>query len=510
MSTTTSKATKDQYSGSSSMPNRRRNVLNRMLGQCIAAVLLALPAAGQTGTVMPAPKYTAFDNSGNPISGGKLCVYEAGTTTPATTYADASLATPNANPVVADSAGRMTVFLASGSSYKFVLRTAGSDATCSTGTVLWTQDNVLATPATTSNLDVLGTAGETVTAGQVLYLSDGSGSKTPGQWYLASTAASYSSSTPVLGVAVSGMASGAAGTVRLGGTITGLSVTAGTTYYVSATPGALSSSGTRRVGVADTTTTLLFSANPSNEMSASSITSGTLAAARATTVLTTTSTGSQNDFNPGTMTGPIVLLRCNNASLLTLTGIVAGVDGQLLFVESIGAGQVDLTPQSGSSSAANRLINLAAVGNTSLAAGSGTALYQYDATTARWRLITHDQGAWISYGGTSTFTGWSSRTTSNVYYKLSGRSLALNFYVDGTSNTTGASFTIPYTPVSGPNVVFALGRTFDNGAYLAATGAGQISSGSTTVTLFAANNPTTTWTAANHKIAAGSVVFEVQ
>ena len=242
----------------------RRGGVQRILAQCIAFLLVAASAGAQTGTVMPSPKFTIFDNSGNPVSGGKLCSYVAGTTTPANTYTDSTLTSANTNPVVADSAGRATVFLSSGSSYKFVARLAGSDSTCATGTVLWTVDNVLATPATTSNLDVLGTAGEAVSAGQVLYLSDGSGSKTPGQWYLAASANAYSSTTPILGVAVSAMASGASGTVRVGGTITGLSVTAGSTYYVSSTPGALSTSGagSRRVGVADTTTSLVFAANP--------------------------------------------------------------------------------------------------------------------------------------------------------------------------------------------------------------------------------------------------------
>ena len=174
----------------------RRGGVQRILAQCIAFLLVAASAGAQTGTVMPSPKFTIFDNSGNPVSGGKLCSYVAGTTTPANTYTDSTLTSANTNPVVADSAGRATVFLSSGSSYKFVARLAGSDSTCATGTVLWTVDNVLATPATTSNLDVLGTAGEAVSAGQVLYLSDGSGSKTPGlAMRLASLALSVNAST---------------------------------------------------------------------------------------------------------------------------------------------------------------------------------------------------------------------------------------------------------------------------------------------------------------------------
>lgn len=48
----------------------------------------------------------ALDSAGVSISGAKLYTYIAGTTTPKTTYTTVALSTPQANPVVADSAGR--------------------------------------------------------------------------------------------------------------------------------------------------------------------------------------------------------------------------------------------------------------------------------------------------------------------------------------------------------------------------------------------------------------------
>ena len=85
-----------------------------------------------TGTVMPSPVFTGLDNNGDPLSGGKLYTYAAGTTTPLATYSDVGLTTPNANPIILDSGGRATVFL-SATSYKFVLKTS-ADVT------VWTQD----------------------------------------------------------------------------------------------------------------------------------------------------------------------------------------------------------------------------------------------------------------------------------------------------------------------------------------------------------------------------------
>lgn len=46
-----------------------------------------------------------LDNNGNPISGGKLRAYVAGTSTPATLYTTSELATAHTDPVVADSSG---------------------------------------------------------------------------------------------------------------------------------------------------------------------------------------------------------------------------------------------------------------------------------------------------------------------------------------------------------------------------------------------------------------------
>lgn len=67
-----------------------------------------------------------LDNNGDPLSGGKVFIYEAGTTTPAVTYMDPTGCTPNSNPIIADSAGRLPhgIWLVEGLSYKFVLKSA--------------------------------------------------------------------------------------------------------------------------------------------------------------------------------------------------------------------------------------------------------------------------------------------------------------------------------------------------------------------------------------------------
>lgn len=80
-----------------------------------------------------------FDNNGVPLSGGKLYTYQAGTTTPESTYTTLSGGTAHTNPIVLDSAGRVSgsgeVWLTDGQSYKFILKT-------STDVQLWSVDNI--------------------------------------------------------------------------------------------------------------------------------------------------------------------------------------------------------------------------------------------------------------------------------------------------------------------------------------------------------------------------------
>lgn len=81
----------------------------------------------------PPLKFTAWDSSGNPLAGGKLYTYVAGTTTPKATYTDSGLGTPNANPVILNSRGEASVWLSG--AYQLVLKDA-SDVT------IYSQDNV--------------------------------------------------------------------------------------------------------------------------------------------------------------------------------------------------------------------------------------------------------------------------------------------------------------------------------------------------------------------------------
>ena len=212
------------------------------------------------GTLTPTPYQTVLDSDGVAVSGAKVYTYEAGTTTNATTYTTSALDVANANPIVADSAGRYVAYLAAGQNLRFIIKTS-ADVTIDD------QDNIQSVPGSSVNLDIEGTVGEAVTAGQVVYLSSAAESTplTAGKWYLTdSDAAATSTTAQTIGVAVSAIAINTSGTIRLAGLVTTAgAVVVGTTYYVGPTPGALVSSApalSRQVGVAMTTSTLVLAA----------------------------------------------------------------------------------------------------------------------------------------------------------------------------------------------------------------------------------------------------------
>lgn len=211
-------------------------------------------------TSMPYLTIQELDANGLPYAGAKMFFYAAGTTTKQDTYSNAAGSSANTNPVILDSAGRATVFLQP-LTYDVVL--APSTDTDPPTSPIWTRSGIVAIPASSADLDVTGTAGESLSAGNVVVLSDGSGSKTAGKWYKADADFTYLSTlAPQIGMVQDAIASGASGSIRVGGRITGLSaLTEGTLYYVSATAGALTASAPANampVAVADSTTSVIL------------------------------------------------------------------------------------------------------------------------------------------------------------------------------------------------------------------------------------------------------------
>lgn len=232
---------------------------------------------------------------------------------------------------------------------------------------------------------------------------------------------------------------------------------------------------------------------------------------------TITTTGTLNDWAPGVVGN--LLLRVNNAATLTITGVTAGYAGQLLLIEPVGAANVFTKHQNAGSAAANRFQNQATIGDTPLSTG-GSALYSYDATLGAWRLIAHEQGAWI----TETFsagnytnnnaTAWTLTAGDELQraYLLRGHTLQVTLQI--ATSTVGSGATSLRVAI--PNgfqamKLFASGCFYqDNGA---TTAGGQIRATAAFpafVEFFHAD-PTATWAVATDTTSVyGTLSFEVQ
>lgn len=85
------------------------------------------------GSLLPLAKQLALDNSANPGNGYKFYTYEPGTLTPKATYQDAALTEANANPVIANARGEVTMY--GDGLYRMILKDANDNT-------VWDRDNV--------------------------------------------------------------------------------------------------------------------------------------------------------------------------------------------------------------------------------------------------------------------------------------------------------------------------------------------------------------------------------
>jgi hypothetical protein len=149
------------------------------------------------------------DSSGNPLSGGLLYTYEAGSATPATTYTTSAGSVANANPIVLSANGYpasggsvVSIWLTATQSYKFTLKT-------SAGVEVWSRDNIdgindqsvsidewVAGPTSTytsaTTFTVVGDQTTTFHEGRRLKIVDAGGTK-----YFTITGSAYTSLTTV-------------------------------------------------------------------------------------------------------------------------------------------------------------------------------------------------------------------------------------------------------------------------------------------------------------------------
>ncbi len=116
--------------------------------------------------------------------------------------------------------------------------------------------------------------------------------------------------------------------------------------------------------------------------------------------------------------------------------------------------------------------------------------------------------AWTDYGGTSTIVGWAATPTANIWYKKVGNLVFVIFNINGTSNATNATFTLPYTTVNSAGArMYGSTRFTDNGAGSTTPGLSYMEVNTSTVHLFT-DWVTGTWTNINGKVIRGQFWYE--
>src|SRR3990167_1889876 len=116
---------------------------------------------------------------------------------------------------------------------------------------------------------------------------------------------------------------------------------------------------------------------------------------------------------------------------------------------------------------------------------------------------------WTNYYASSTVVGWSSFVVTFIYYKKIGKLVFVYFYLDGTSNATTVSFTLPYNSAAAPTPANqTVIRIMDNGVNPASPGYSNLVAGGNTVTCQKDLNTTSAWTASGRKYVIGSFFYE--
>lgn len=394
----------------------------RTLG--MAAILLgslfgALPVSAQTGQGVLDPVKTYINPTTGLVCGScTITTSVTGTATPLSTFSDAGLTTPNANPFTLSASGQGTFFLTPGLTYRFVLKDSG-------GSTLSTTDSIAGLNAADADRVRLRShsvtlSGDAFTAIYSQYAVDTEG---------AAAADNLSTITASTGVS--------------------------TGFLMVITPANISrvvtvkhGTGNIRLGAGDYALdaagkSILLYYDGSNWVEVSRSGGG------GTVVVASTATGTQNNWAPG-LSGDTIIYWAG-ASNLTVTGIANGISGQRVTFVNTGANVGLFSHNSGSSTAANRLSNNATSLDTPVAAG-GSLTYQYDGAASLWRLVEHEQGSAAAYtvtwGNAGTANAIGNGTLTGLYWLKGKRITYLISLTFGTTTTSGSStwtFTVPGT-----------------------------------------------------------------
>jgi hypothetical protein len=368
-------------------------------------------------SLTPTPKQQIYGSDGNPLVGGKIYTYLAGTTTPLATYTDAGGLTANTNPIILNSLGQANIWLAPSSSYKFSVFTSAD-------VLLYTVDNI-ATP--------------------IDYLS---------------LVTSLASPPPI------------GSTAPNTGAFTTLAATTGTITTVNSTTGNITTVNATTITATGTITaeTLTFEGGGSlTKVPESAI--KPITASVATSALTVTLSPTTLDFRSATLTSGTVVSRVISSPISVVVssgstlGTVSAVQSRIVVLALDNAGTVELAVvniSGGNDLTETGLISTTAEGGAGAADSASTVYSTTARTNLAYRVVGYIEstqataGTWattpstIQGCGGQALTAMSSlgygqtwqtvtRTSGTTYYNTTGKPIYL--FVTLTTNAS-ASVTI--------------------------------------------------------------------
>lgn len=373
-------------------------------------------------SLTPTPKQQIYGSDGNPLVGGKIYTYAAGTTTPLATYTDAGAGTANTNPIILNSLGQANIWLGS-SSYKFSVYTSAD-------VLLYTVDNINAP------LDAAGLA------------------------------LALSSPTPI------------GNTAPNTGAFTTLTATTGTITTLGATTGNITTVNATTVNATTITATGTITAETLTFEGGGSLTKvpesviQPITAAVAANALTVTLNPTTLEFRSATLTSGTVVSRVISSAIsVTVSsgstlGTVSATQSRIVVLALDNAGTVELAVvniSGGNNLTETGLISTTAEGGAGAADSASTVYSTTARTNLAYRVVGYIEstqataGTWAttpstiqgcggqaltamsSFGYGQTWTDVSaSRAYSTTYYNTTGRPISLNINASGGNNLSSA------------------------------------------------------------------------
>jgi hypothetical protein len=131
----------------------------------------------------------------------------------------------------------------------------------------------------------------------------------------------------------------------------------------------------------------------------------------------------------------------------------------------------------------------------------------YEVANKKYVDDTSGVGTWTDYSSTSTIVGWSDFSgAKQLAYKKVGKTVFVAFFLDGTSNNTVSSFTVPYTSAAYETDT-ASGYLSNGGSAVTTPGLILLPASSSTVSLYL-NTAAAAWSATGNKSMRGIFWYE--